>query len=67
MVVFSHIVFPFGKYIIKAVNFYKAAGIKNVDYKLYPAARHEILNETNKSEVYSDILELIEKLIADGK
>lgn len=56
-----------GKGVIKAVNFYKSAGIKNVEYKLYPGARHEILNETNKSEVYNDILELIEKLIADGK
>ncbi len=28
----------------------------NVDMKIYPGARHELLNETNKEEVKSDIL-----------
>jgi len=28
----------------------------NVDLKLYPAGRHEILNETNREEVYHDVL-----------
>jgi alpha-beta hydrolase superfamily lysophospholipase len=32
------------------------AGVKNLDYKLYEGARHEVLNETNKSEVYNDVL-----------
>jgi len=29
----------------------------NVDLRLYPEGRHEILNEINREEVYSDILE----------
>jgi len=32
------------------------AGIKRVDLRLYQDARHEILNETNRSEVFNDLL-----------
>lgn len=35
---------------------YRDAGITDVTVKLYPAARHEILNETNRDEVTADIL-----------
>lgn len=35
----------------------KASGHNKVTVKLYDDARHEILNETNKDEVYADILE----------
>ncbi len=34
---------------------YKAAGIKDLEMKLYPESRHEILNEFNKAEVSTDI------------
>lgn len=33
------------------------AGVEDVSMKLYPGARHEILNETNRAEVYADILQ----------
>ena len=36
-------------------------GIKNVELKLYKHARHEILNEDLKEEVYNDIFEFIKK------
>ena len=39
-----------------AVEFYRELNIANVQMKLYPNARHEILNEINKSEVYADLL-----------
>ena len=39
----------------------KATGHTNVDIKLYPDARHEILNELNKEEVYDYINSFIEK------
>jgi len=39
----------------------QSVGLKDVSYKFYPGARHEILNETNRVEVYQDILEWIEK------
>ena len=37
------------------------AGIQDVECKLYPNDRHEILNEKDKYEVYSDIYAWIEK------
>ena len=37
------------------------AGVKDVTLKLYPGARHEILNETNRSEVYADVLDWCKK------
>lgn len=33
-----------------------AAGFSDIELKLYNGARHEILNETNRAEVYEDIL-----------
>jgi len=35
---------------------YRDAGIADVTVKLYPAARHEILNETNRDQVTADIV-----------
>lgn len=45
-----------GKDIPELAKLYKSVGIKNVQYKLYPGARHEIINEINKSEVIEDII-----------
>ena len=33
----------------------KAAGIQDVQIKLYPGDRHEILNETDRDQVMADI------------
>jgi alpha-beta hydrolase superfamily lysophospholipase len=35
---------------------YRDAGIGDVTVKLYPAARHEILNETHRDQVTADIV-----------
>ena len=35
-------------------------GLVDVSYKIYPGARHEILNETNRDEVHADILNWLE-------
>lgn len=51
----------FGKGVQKTVAQMKAAGFSNVDSKLYPGMRHEILNETIKEEVFSDIYDWIFK------
>lgn len=40
---------------------YKEAGIKEIQGKIYPGARHEILHETNREEVYFDIAKWLEK------
>ncbi|MFT8871293.1 MAG: alpha/beta hydrolase [Sporolactobacillus sp.] len=39
----------------------RAAGIANVDVKIYNGARHELLNETNRSQVTDDIVAWLEK------
>jgi len=44
-------------------TFLKEMGYANVSGKLYPGGRHEILNETNKQEVYEDIIHWIESEI----
>ncbi len=53
----------FGKEIKKLLNVYKKSGFTNVASKLYPECRHELLNELNHEEVYSDILQWIAKRI----
>jgi alpha-beta hydrolase superfamily lysophospholipase len=35
---------------------YRDAGLADVKVKLYPGARHEILNETNRDEVTADVV-----------
>lgn len=53
-----------GKGIVKLYNLYKNLGVKNVSYKLYEGARHEILNETNKDEVINDIKNILEEILS---
>ena len=52
-----------GKGVTKAFNNFQKAGMKDVEMKLYPEGRHEMLNELNKDEVYNDILNWINKKI----
>lgn len=53
----------FGKGPETALALYRKYG-KNVRLKLYPGARHEVLNEINKEEVYGDILAFIHAVVA---
>jgi len=46
----------YGKLPTALAKRYSKYGIKNVSLKLYPDDRHEILNETDKEQIYSDIL-----------
>ncbi len=53
---------PVGEYgagVRAAAEGYKAAGVRDVEVKLYPSLRHEILNEDDKQKVKEDILEWI--------
>lgn len=45
------------------VQRYRDAGIKDLTVRVYPGARHEILNETNRAEVVADLLAWAEKRI----
>ncbi|MBR1925715.1 MAG: alpha/beta hydrolase [Clostridia bacterium] len=51
----------FGKLAKKLKNLYEKIGVKNINFKLYDEMRHEILNETNKQEVFDDILNFLKK------
>ena len=43
------------------VNIYRDLGIKDLEFVLYPGARHELFNETNREEVMENILSWINK------
>lgn len=45
----------------KAVNFMRDRGYLDVKSKLYPGMRHEILNEKDKQQVWSDIVDFIKE------
>jgi len=45
------------------VDAYRAAGLK-VDLKVYPGGRHEMLNETNRAEVVTDLLAWLNGTVA---
>ena len=43
---------------------YRDAGVKDVTVKLYPGARHETLNETNRDEVTADLIAWLDDVTA---
>ena len=45
----------------KVYGYFQAAGTKDLSIKLYENGRHEMHNETNKDEVFSDVLSWLEK------
>ncbi len=56
---------PVGFYGLGVKNIYKKLVDNgcNVEIKLYPEARHELLNEINKDEVFGDILTWLNKTV----
>lgn len=47
----------FGKGVRKVYEKYQRAGIQDVGLRLYSGDRHELLNETDRQQVYEDLLE----------
>lgn len=45
----------YGKEVKHVYEIYKKAGIKDISIKLYKNDRHELINETDKEDVYDDI------------
>ena len=45
-----------GKGVLALVASYGRAGVTDVTHKLYAAARHEMVNETNRAEVIADLV-----------
>lgn len=42
------------------IDRYRALGLQDLTARLYPDARHEILNETNRNEVHADIADWLD-------
>jgi len=42
---------------------YVAAALTDVTVRTYPAARHEILNETNRDEVIADLTNWLDRVV----
>jgi alpha-beta hydrolase superfamily lysophospholipase len=43
---------------------YQAAGLSDVTVRVYPGARHEILNETNRDEVIAELNAWLDRVVA---
>ncbi|HIY11001.1 MAG TPA: lysophospholipase [Candidatus Anaerofilum excrementigallinarum] len=50
----------YGKGVKKVEELLRQAGVKDLELKLYPEGRHEMLNEINRDEVYRDVLRWLE-------
>ena len=53
----------YGKGVRQVYEMLQQAGAPDVQLKLYPGARHEVLNETNRAQVYEDILAWCERYV----
>lgn len=53
-----------GKGVKQVYEQYLAAGIHNVSLSLYQDARHELLSELNKQEVYTDVSNWLEMILS---
>ena len=51
----------YGEGVRQVANCYRAAGINDLDVIFYKGGRHELLNETNRREVYGDISRWLER------
>lgn len=56
----------YGRGVQKAYESLRGAGVENISMKMYPGARHELLNETNRDEVMKDIFRWIEETVLNG-
>ncbi|QHB29384.1 alpha/beta hydrolase [Pseudomonas monteilii] len=56
-----------GKRLTHLADALRATGNRNVQLRVYPQARHEVLNETNRDEVTADILGWLEQALALGR
>lgn len=57
-----------GRGVLRAYRSFQKAGVRDVSRKLYPGARHEILNDFCRQEVYGDLYDwLLERLPPSGE
>jgi alpha-beta hydrolase superfamily lysophospholipase len=51
----------FSKGVKKVYHAYKQAGVNDLSLEIYQGARHELINETCKEQVYQDVIQWISK------
>ena len=56
-----------GKGVRRAYESFRRAGVRDVEMKLYPGLRHEILNEARRGDVYRDILKWMERVLSGAR
>ena len=56
----------FGKGVQRLHDLYRSAGLSDVTLTLYEDARHEILNETNRAAVTTDLIARMQQMIRAG-
>lgn len=56
----------FGKGVRKIYERYKAAGIQDVSLRLYAGDRHELLNETDRQQVFEDLRDWLDSKISSN-
>ena len=47
----------------RAIQSLRDVGVRDIEAKFYPGARHELLMETNKAEVFADIADWLNRHI----
>lgn len=43
---------------------YRAEGLRDLEVRIYPEARHELLNETNRDEVTAELIRWLDRVVA---
>ncbi len=56
-----------GKRLAKLAEALRQAGLHKVDLKVYPEARHELLNETNRDEVTAYLIDWLEQTLENSQ
>ena len=51
----------YGKGVQKTAQMFEKVGMLQVNSRIYPLCRHEILNELNYLEIYDDVIEWLQK------
>ena len=52
-----------GKGVRRLADQLRGAGLRGVEVRLYPGARHELVDETNRDEVQADVLEFLGRTV----
>lgn len=56
-----------GQGVRRLIELYRRHGIADLEYRLYPGGRHEMLHEINKQEVAADVLDWLERHIPEAR